>query len=164
MTTIIKPTFKRGLSGIRVGPWLLLPPLFLVVALFSPRSYSLVYFLLLYSLLYGIFLWGTLSFVSATYRRKKFTLTTESLSYQFNFLGDTEKEVLLRNVKEIELIRGIIQKRFGLGTITIYTQASIAGSNQTGLKLSDIEDSEAVYQLLKERVSVVSGTSAKQAA
>jgi membrane protein YdbS with pleckstrin-like domain len=88
-----------------------------------------------------------------TYNGTTFEIGPNSVSHNRNFLWSKKKEVLLTNIKEIELKSGFLQKFFGLGTVVMHTQASTAGNNKTGLSLFDLENANKVYESLKENIS-----------
>ncbi|MBX9786573.1 MAG: PH domain-containing protein [Alphaproteobacteria bacterium] len=151
----IKPSFIKPLWIIRAGLYLLIPPFifieFFVGAMIS-FSFSRNEFLA-WCVGYIIFLFGVIIGVLGTYNGTTFEIGPNSVSHNRNFLWSKKKEVLLTNIKEIELKSGFLQKLFGLGTIVMHTQASTAGNNQTGLSLFDLENANKIYESLKENIS-----------
>ncbi len=159
MDKIIKPSFKKPLWIARAGLYLLFPPLFIFVALplgiliTAPFGVSgFMAGLVGYVLAIG----AALGVAKAMYRGTTFEITPKSVSHNLDFLWSKRKQVLLANVKEVELEVGFFQKFVGLGTVVLHTQASLAGNNKTGLSLFDIENSNDVYELLKGDVSKAS--------
>ena len=90
-----------------------------------------------------------------TYGGTTFEISPSSVSHDRNFLWSKRKEVLLTNIKKVELKSGLLQRLFGLGTIVMHTQARTAGNSKTGLSVFDIENSNEVYDLLKKNISKV---------
>lgn len=69
---------------------------------------------------------------------------------QTHFWGRRYKEILLHNIKEVELHVGVLQNLFGLGTIVLHTQANLANHKGSGITLIDMENPDALYQALKQ--------------
>lgn len=151
----IKPSFIKPLWIIRSGLYLLIPPFIIIEACigvvicfsFSENSF-LSWFVGYIVLLFGVIAWAL-----GTYNGTTFEIGPTSVSHNRNFLWSKKKEVLLTNIKEVELKSGFLQKLFGLGTIVMHTQASTAGNNQTGLSFFDLDNANEIYESLKENIS-----------
>ena len=93
-----------------------------------------------------------LGVAAGIYGGTTFKISPTGITHDLDFLWNKRKEVLLLNIKEIELKVGFLQKLFGLGTIVIHTQASAAGDTKTGISLFDVENPSRFYDLLRENV------------
>lgn len=151
----IKPSFVKPLWIIRTGLTLLFPPfIFIEFALGGLICYSFSEpGFLAWFIGYIILLCPIVGGASEIYNGTTFEVTHSSVSHNRNFLSSRKKEVLLTNIKEIELKSGVLQKLFGLGTIVIHTQASTVGENRTGISLYDIVNSNEIYEILKKNIS-----------
>ncbi len=151
MDKIIKPSAKAPLWFIRMGLYFLFPPVFIftsIIGYFVASSDA------------GALVAGYIISMSAASlfslgmsRGTTFQVNPKTVSHNLNFLWSKRKEVLLANVKEVELKVSLLQRIFGLGTVVMHTQASSTGNNKTGLSFSDIENPSKVYEFLKEAVS-----------
>jgi hypothetical protein len=61
------------------------------------------------------------------------------------------KAIDYKNITEVNLVRGIIQKKYGLGTIVLSTPATgfASGRSRSGIRIQDIPNAEQVYQQVK---------------
>jgi hypothetical protein len=92
------------------------------------------------------------------YRKTSYELSSKWGVSNLNFRGIYRREVLLANVKTIELRISSFQKFFGLGNIIMRTQESGFWRSKTSICLFDIEKPEETYILVKEMVSKASKT------
>jgi len=150
---IIKP--KAPCWIFRIALYLFCPPIFVVTSIVGCPVASSFEGSLLAG--YIISLSAASAFAVSMAYSTTFELNHKTVSYNLNFLWNKRKEVLLANVKEVELKASFLQKIFGLGTIVLHTQASSTGNNGTGLSLSDIENPGKVYEFLKQAVSSARG-------
>ncbi len=156
MPTIIQPTFNKRLRIIRI---LLFTCFFPVVpGLFY--GFSTALFDLSDTQAYiwlGVFL---LSFCSLWYvgskqfyKMSSFEIQDDTITGKSNFLSTIVKQIKFKNVKEVEFTVGPLQRFFGLGNITINTQASSSGGNEfSGMTLFDIKNVEDIYNLIKKNI------------
>lgn len=88
-----------------------------------------------------------------SYEKTQYRFTKFKLDYYQGFLTVAEDTVPLANVAEVSLRRGLVQKRFGLGTIILSTPVSITSSRDlSGIRLHDLKDPEEAYERVKELV------------
>lgn len=78
----------------------------------------------------------------------KYTLTDEKFVIHSGFFTTTEDEIRLYRIVDISLKRGLGQKIFGLGTITLYTKDRSAEI----VTLKNVKDSASVKELISECV------------
>jgi len=152
----LTPAIEPPLWLLRIGLWLLFPVAIPVEAIFGgmvvgPAASMMTCFLVGYlvSLCLGVVI------TAGRYCGTTFTMTSSSVSSELDFVFKKRKDLLFSNIKEIELKMSIFQRMFGLGTIILHTQASLAGHSKTGLSLFDLENAEEVYILLKEKIAQV---------
>lgn len=86
-----------------------------------------------------------------TYQHTEYKFYPDRLEYTEGFMTAVNKVVKYSQVAEVSLRRGIIQRKYDLGTIYLATRATAGeGKNlQSGIKISDIRDSEKIYQRVK---------------
>jgi membrane protein YdbS with pleckstrin-like domain len=87
-----------------------------------------------------------------TYMRTTYNFYSDRLEYSEGFWTSENKVIKYKNVTEINLRNGIMQKMFNLGTIILSTPATggVRGRAISGIKLADLKNSEAIYnELLK---------------
>lgn len=159
--TNVQPSFKKPLWLIRAGLYLLFPPFLMAESIlgailcsfFGGGLDTMLNILFGYLTTLGVVFGVVLPFTSGIYGGTTFKITPTGITHGLDFLWNKRKEVLLLNIKEVELKVGFLQKFFGLGTIVIHTQASAAGDTKTGLSLFDVENPSKFYELLRENVS-----------
>ena len=151
--TTFSPSIQLPLLGLRTCLWLLFP-IFLVFEfvigslLLGEAADTMSCYIVGYITAACVIL-----FVSrGIYKGTTFEITPTGVSRNLDFGIKQRKEILLRNVKEIQLKVGVLQRLFGVGTLILHTQASGVGQSKTGLSLFDLENSSEVYVLLKEKV------------
>jgi membrane protein YdbS with pleckstrin-like domain len=87
------------------------------------------------------------------YKKMEYRFYPDRLEYYVGFIQIEQKTILYRNIQEIDLKKGPFQRQYGLGTIVITTPGMVMQGNRTsGIRLSDIENPDDVYQYLKELV------------
>lgn len=91
----------------------------------------------------------------STYTKTEYTFYATRLDYYEGFFTTQQKTIEYKNVTEVILTRGVIQKRCGLGTITLSTPAtgSIHGRARSGIQIADVPNAEQVYTQIKALVS-----------
>ena len=100
-----------------------------------------------------------------SYEKTEYRFTRFKLDYFEGFLAVEEKTIPLANVTEVSLRRGVVQKRFNLGTVVLSTPASMSSSRQlAGIRLHDIENADEVYKNVRELVDKAQRGSSRQAA
>jgi membrane protein YdbS with pleckstrin-like domain len=89
-----------------------------------------------------------------TYAKTEYTFYQTKLDYYEGFFTTEEKTIDYKNITEVNLVRGIIQKKYGLGTIVLSTPATgfANGRSRSGIRIQDIPDAEQVYQQVKALV------------
>ena len=82
-----------------------------------------------------------------TYAKTEYKFCPDRLEYAEGFWTLENKTIKYKNITEINLRRGIIQKRYGLGTIIFSTPAS-GNQTKSGIRISDIDDPEELYEIV----------------
>lgn len=140
---------------IRVGLFLLFPPIIMAAGVIG-TILSCFFFdnsFIAFLIGYIVLLFTSIHIISKVYKATIFDIDRNRVSYTLNYFFSKRKEVFLKNIKEVELEIGVLQRFFGLGTIVIHTQASSAGNKKTGLSIFDIENPHEYYELLSENIS-----------
>lgn len=146
---IVRPKFKNVLIFAKIFLLLMFPPIIFI---------CLLPILLIHSKILAVII--TLSLISFTfysfhslYKSAYFTISDASVRYDLDFfLYTKKKEILFKNIKEVEVRANLLQKFFGLGSIVLHTHA--AGThNRPGITLYDLDDAESVYALIQKNVS-----------
>lgn len=147
---IVRPKFKNALMFVKIFLWSMFPPFMFIVLLpvilFEHKILlGVINFSFIVSL--GLF------FFNSLYKGAYFTISDASVRYDLDFfLYTKKKEILFKNIKEVELRANLLQKFFGLGSIVLHTHA--AGThNRPGITLYDLDDAESVYALIQKNVS-----------
>ena len=93
-----------------------------------------------------------------TYELTEYTFYPDRLEYTEGYLQAHDKRVRYDNVVEASMRRGILQKKWDLGTIYLKTPGGggTSGSSRTwsGIKISNIPDPEDVYKGIQEAAGV----------
>lgn len=149
METKLKPTFKLSLNLMRA--FLFMTPFSLILILVSLGN-TTQNTMTLAALWLFIYL-GIVYFIRGSLKNTTYLIEDNKIMQQTHFLGRRYKEVLLHNVKEVELRVGILQNLFGLGKVVIHTQVILSGNQSSGISLLDIEEPDLFYKTLKKAVS-----------
>ena len=101
-----------------------------------------------------IFLLIKIPIVAKTYRSTHYSFGPTSLSYVEGFLNIEEKTIDYRDVLEVNLVRGVIARVFGLGTIVLSTAAAAYRGHPSigGIRIVSIPTPEEPYRLIKQMV------------
>ncbi len=89
-----------------------------------------------------------------TYAQTVYRFYQNKLEYFEGFFTVEEKTILYKNVNEVYLRRGIIQRGYDLGTIVLSTPATGWNSSRarSGIRIVNIKNPEKVYKAVKELV------------
>lgn len=89
-----------------------------------------------------------------TYAQTEYKFYPDRLEYSEGFWTAENKTIKYKNVTETNLRKGIIQKKYGLGTIILSTPATgiQEGRAQSGIRISDIENTEEIYNKVQELI------------
>jgi len=92
--------------------------------------------------------------IKLSYAHTKYHITKEGICYSRDFIGLTIRDIKFKNVKEITLKQGILQRHFGLGSVLLQTHATPhhPSASSTGLIIKDIGNSEELYKMIKKRI------------
>ena len=91
---------------------------------------------------------------SRTYDKTEFRFYPDKLEYYEGFFTVEEKTIKYKNITEVNLRRGIFQRKYGLGTIILSTPATgfSKGRARSGIRIYDIENPEVNYEKIKKMV------------
>lgn len=84
-------------------------------------------------------------------RSESFTLTTERLRLKKGVLNQVFDEVELYRVKDVTLSRSVVQRMFGLGTVTMQT----SDHGQENICIDSVRDSEELREQLRKQVELI---------
>ncbi|UCG59958.1 MAG: PH domain-containing protein [Phycisphaerales bacterium] len=80
----------------------------------------------------------------------------DRLEYAEGFWTAEQKSIKYSDVKEVHLRRGVVQRKYGLGTIQLSTASASAmsGSNRSfsGIRVHNVPDAEQIYGQVKELI------------
>jgi membrane protein YdbS with pleckstrin-like domain len=90
-----------------------------------------------------------------TYAKTEYRFYKTKLEYYEGFFAVEEKTVDYKNIMEVYKYKGLIQQKYGLGTIILaspmlgYTRSSA----HSGIRICDIENPDEVYEKVRELVN-----------
>lgn len=89
-----------------------------------------------------------------TYEKTEYKFFSDRLEFAEGFWTVENKTVKYRNVTEANLRKGVIQKKYGLGTIILSTPASgfSQGRAWSGIRIADIENPDQVYNKILQLI------------
>lgn len=87
------------------------------------------------------------------YRKTHFIIDETKVIYEHDFLWRKHKEIMLVNVKEIEVKSSFFQKIAQLGSVVLHTHASLSRTSAPGLCLYDLKDDQEIFRFLKDKIS-----------
>jgi membrane protein YdbS with pleckstrin-like domain len=82
-----------------------------------------------------------------TYSKTDYKFYPDRLEYSEGFWTVENKTIRYEKITETSLRRGVIQKKYGLGTIFLATPATgfLEGKSRSGISINDIANPEKVY-------------------
>jgi membrane protein YdbS with pleckstrin-like domain len=87
-----------------------------------------------------------------TYVQTEYRFYDDRLEYAEGFWTAERKSIPLDRVAEVSLRRGVIQRRYGIGTLYLATAATGNGQSGSGISLRDIPDAERLFDQVKELI------------
>lgn len=149
----VKPTFKIGYIILSdVVTWALffillalVPALMFAVMMESTDDLSVV---ALGTLIFIIpyCLWLVLR--KKQYENYSYDFYNTKVIYKDGFINKSEKEVKYKYIREVSKRESFIQRCFGLGTITLHTNAETGYAN--GINIINVENVEEIYKKINE--------------
>jgi membrane protein YdbS with pleckstrin-like domain len=90
-----------------------------------------------------------------TYAKTEYRFYSDRLEYAEGFWTAENKTISYSSVTEASLRRGVIQQKFGLGTIYLATPATglSQGRAISGIRITDIPDAEAVFATVQQLIT-----------
>lgn len=131
------------------------PVLFKILRTYIDSSIAVLFYAVIIYVLIDLCIACLISFIiQAFYANSQFKILKDRVEYSSNFFGLRITDLKYKNIKEMSFVQGILQKKFGLGTIFLLTHASPQNpkSRGSGLKIFNIQNSQKVYDLLKKEV------------
>ena len=89
-----------------------------------------------------------------SYARTEYRFFADRLEYFEGFLTIQQKTIDYRFVQEVTVQKGLVQRRYGLGTIVLATPATgtESGTSRSGIRVADVEDPDTVYEEVRRLV------------
>ncbi|MCP4650618.1 MAG: PH domain-containing protein [PVC group bacterium] len=89
-----------------------------------------------------------------TYAKTEYRFFKKRLDYYEGFFTVEEKTVDYRNITEVYLRKGIVQKKYGIGTILLTTPSVTMSQNRamSGIQVADIKNPDEVYKQIKDLI------------
>ena len=147
----VKPTFKIGYIIIsEFAIWvffifLLVPMIMLLLMMESIEGLeAIILGILVCILLYC----GWLILRKKQYENYSYDFYKTKVIYKDGFINKSEKEVKYKHIREVSKRESFIQRFFGLGTITLHTNAETGYLN--GIHIINVENVDEVYKKINE--------------
>lgn len=161
MNTIIFPTINKSLQLARIkmkaSIWLVFLLMFSLILLgimsfFIPtvevfeqlRFISLLDGAVFCSIILILIFFTKIN--EAILTKTSFEIDERHIVLKSNFISTIVQEIKLVDIRDIELNKGFLQKKFNMGNIYLQTNAAMK------MMLVDIKNPEEIYQLIKERL------------
>lgn len=160
----IQPQFKPTLILMTVFPFQLfasiwgafffgglLSPVFRTLyATESPFEIQFICGIILFITIPAVYYYVT----KKNYSKSWYRFYPDKLEFYEGFFVIQEKTIKYKNITELNLRRGFLQRRYGLGTIIISTPATgfSRGRAVSGIRIKDIQEPEIAYIRIKEMV------------
>jgi membrane protein YdbS with pleckstrin-like domain len=90
-----------------------------------------------------------------TYEKTEYRFYKNRLEYYEGFFNIEEKSISYDRITEVGLRKGILQRQYGLGTITLSTPATGVSANRagrSGIRVADIENPDEIYTEVKRLI------------
>ncbi len=144
-------TFWAGMFFGTFGTFLI-PAGFEIIGLEPPKvNYFLVIGVAVFIFLPIIRLYLT----KKNYELSSFKFYEDRVEFLEGFLTKQRKTVYYDQVSEVSLTEGFFQRQYSLGTIVLSTRATSAGeddSGKSGVRVNNVENSEALFDQVKKIV------------
>lgn len=90
-----------------------------------------------------------------TYAETEYKFYPDRLEYAEGFWTAENKTINYKSITEANLRRGIIQRKYGLGTIYLATPATgiPQGRAVSGIKIADVTNSEEIYDTIRDLIN-----------
>lgn len=111
---------------------------------FSFLSMGLLFFLGVPALLYYA--------KKNTYGQTRYRFYRDRLEYAEGFFTAEQKTIKYKNVTEVNLRQNILQQKHGLGSVILSTPTDDDAKGGSGIVVSDIKNSQAIYDKVKQLV------------
>jgi len=149
----VKPTFKFWFMAIPyvVVLLVLIAPFLLMLSTEAKGGELVLGILLFLGVPVLLFMAIILFLVKKQYKAYNYDFYKTKVIYRDSFINISEKEVKYKNIREVSLRRGLIQRGFNLGTIVLYTNAETGYAN--GIMINNVENAEQVYKNIKELIN-----------
>ena len=82
--------------------------------------------------------------------RITFEINENSVEYRRDFIFLSQKSIMLKDIKEVKLRQGFVQKWYGIGSVEVISHAT---TQDAGITLYDIKEYKEVYDFLTQKVS-----------
>ena len=89
-----------------------------------------------------------------TYAKTQYRFYRDRLEYTEGFWTVENKTTKYKSIIEVNFRKGIIQRKYNLGTIYLATPATgmQQGTRMSGIKIRDIEEPEKIYEMVKNLI------------
>ena len=89
-----------------------------------------------------------------TYAKTKYLLYPDRLEYAEGFWTAENKTIKFKNITEANMRTGVIQKKYGLGSILLSTPATgiQQGTAKSGIRILDVENTKKIYDKILELI------------
>ena len=89
-------------------------------------------------------------FFKARWRAVTFELKEKEIKETSTFLGFAEKTLQYKNIKQVELTQGLIQRALDIGDVVVTTQAT---AQHADIQLFNLKEYKEVYEFLLAKLS-----------
>jgi membrane protein YdbS with pleckstrin-like domain len=84
-----------------------------------------------------------------TYAQTEYRFYDDRLEYAEGFWTAEKKSIPLDRITEVSLRRGVIQRRYGIGTLFLATPATGGSQSRSGISLRDVPNAEQLFEQVK---------------
>lgn len=120
----------------------------MIPAFFHYHNFFL-YYLLSVLVIGFLFLVIILYFVRKNYQATSYRIYNDKVEFAEGFINYKFTSVKFKDIKEIHMTQGILQRLAGVGSVVIYTSSN-TGYQNTGVRMIDIENVSNTYKILKQ--------------
>jgi membrane protein YdbS with pleckstrin-like domain len=92
-----------------------------------------------------------------SYAKTEYRFYADRMEYFEGFFVIQQKTIYYRDVREVLLKKGMVQRRYNLGTVILATLASPTDTTQPGIRVADIEGPDNLYEEIKSLVRTARG-------
>lgn len=144
----VKPTFNILYFMFKPIVIIAIFLIFSLIGSFAGGGFSVFLSGLIISLIIFVICGIPMLFKIIQFKNMEYSFYKTKVIYRDSFLNQAEKEVKYKYIRECVLVRTLVDRIFGYGRVTLYTNAESGFAN--GIMIPYLKNSNEIYKQIKE--------------